>query len=116
MTGLCLSLSQQFLILYTKVCALLMDKLSRTTLGELVAKIGLDASNKHVFDWCVSHWSSGYDLHGTCVFKLADVSVILECEQMMLGHPMQFTVLWTDARNVTILCTRKGWDAITHMN
>ena len=42
LAGWCLSLSQCFLIMFTKVCEQLSSKLSRKNFGELLAMIGLD--------------------------------------------------------------------------
>ena len=50
LAGWCLSLSQRFLIMFTKVCDVLSTKLPVKKSGELLAMIGLDASDKRVFD------------------------------------------------------------------
>ena len=50
LAGWCLSLIQRFLIMFTKVCDELSTKLSVKLFGELIAMIGLDASDKPVFD------------------------------------------------------------------
>ena len=49
LAGWCLSLSQHFLIMFTKVCDELSTKLSVKHFGELLAMIGLDALDKRVF-------------------------------------------------------------------
>ncbi len=46
LAGWCLSMSQRFLIMFTKVCDQLSNKLSRKHFGELLAMIGLDESDK----------------------------------------------------------------------
>ena len=53
LAGWCLSLSQRFLIMFTKMCDVLSAKLSVNVYGELLAMIGLDASDNRVFNRCV---------------------------------------------------------------
>ena len=48
--------------MFTKVCDVFSTKLPPTFFEELLAKIGLDASDKCVFDRCVSHKSPDGDL------------------------------------------------------
>jgi hypothetical protein len=50
LAGWCLSLSQRFLIMFTKVCEELSNKLSVKHFGKLLAMIGLDADDTRVFD------------------------------------------------------------------
>ena len=64
MAGWSLLLSQRFLIMFTKVCDVFSTKLSVKLFGELLAKLGLDALDKRVFDQCVSHKSPDGDLDG----------------------------------------------------
>jgi hypothetical protein len=45
LAGWCLSLSQRFLIMFTKVCDQLSNKLSRKHFGELLAMLGIDADD-----------------------------------------------------------------------
>ena len=60
----CLSLSQHILIIYTKVCDVFSTKLPVRIFGDLLAKIGLDASDHRLFDQCVGHKSPDSDLYG----------------------------------------------------
>ncbi len=48
LAGWCLSLSQCFLIIFTKVCDVLSTKLPLKHFGEMLAMIGLDALDKRV--------------------------------------------------------------------
>ena len=50
LAGWCLLLSQRFLIMFTKVCDVFSTKLSVKLFGELLAMIGIDASDKRVFN------------------------------------------------------------------
>jgi hypothetical protein len=85
-------------------------------MGELLAKIGLDASHERVFDQCVSHQSPAGDLNGMWELKLADMSVVLDCDQMMLSCPMSFTFMTKNSQPTTMSCIGKGWNLKTHMN
>ena len=70
LAGWCLSLSQRFLIMFTKVCDELSTKLSVTHFGELLAMIGIDASDKRVCSRCGSRKSPDGDLIGDIRFLL----------------------------------------------
>ena len=69
LAGWCLSLSQRFLMVYTKVVAAYMIKWSSPTFAELLEKIGLDGNHERVFDQCVSHQLPAGDLNGKVGFK-----------------------------------------------
>ncbi len=79
LAGWCLSLSQRFLIMFTKVCDAFSNKLSEKQSGELLAMIGLDASDYRVCNRCGSHKSPDGDLHGDQIFTLAGMEVTLNC-------------------------------------
>ena len=64
--------------MFTKVCDVLSTKLSVKHFGELIAMIGLDASDKRVFNRCVSHKSPDGDLHGDQIFTLAGMELTLD--------------------------------------
>ena len=72
LAGWCLSLSQRFLIMFTKVCNALSTKLQLNLFGQLLAMIGLDSSDNRVCNRCNSHKSPAGDLHGDQIFTLAD--------------------------------------------
>jgi hypothetical protein len=91
LAGWCLSLSQRFLIMFTKVCDWLSNKLSMKHFGELLAMIGLDKSDKQrVFTQCVSHKSLDDDLHGDQDFTLVGMKLTLDCNRMGSMRPIQF--------------------------
>ena len=64
LAGWCLSLSQRFLIMFTKMCDVFSTKLPVKYFEDSLAKIGSDASDKRVFDQCVGHKSPEGDLDG----------------------------------------------------
>ena len=68
--------------MFTKVCGVFLLKLSVTLFGELLAMIGLDASDKRVFDQGVSHKSPNGDLQGDQIFTLAGMELTLDCVKM----------------------------------
>ena len=75
LAGWCFSLSQRYPIMFTNVCDVFSNKLSVKKNWELLAMIGLDASNKRAFNQCVSHKSPDGDLHGDNFFTLAGMEL-----------------------------------------
>ena len=68
--------------MFKKVCDVFSNKFSVKHFGELIAMIGLDASDKRLFDQCVHHRSPDGDLHGDQIFTLAGMELTLDCGKM----------------------------------
>ena len=116
LAGWCLSLSQRYLIMFTKVCEQLSDKLSVKHFVELLAMMGLDAADTRVFNRCIIHKSPKDDLHGNQIFTLVGMKMTLDCEKMWSMRPIQFNETALMCKNPTISSTAKGWDVKTHFN
>ena len=100
LAGWCLSLSQRFLLMFTKVCDGLSNQLTVKHFDYLTAMIGLDAVDKYVFNRCVQHKSPEGDLYGDQIFTLVGMEMTLDCKTMMSG--VQFN-LWKLCKQATIL-------------
>ena len=70
LAGWCLSLSQRFLIMFTKVCDGFTTQLSVKHFDYFTEMIGLHALDKSVFDRCVQHKSPEGDLYGDQILHL----------------------------------------------
>ncbi len=117
LSGWGLSLSQRFLIMYTKVCDQLSNKLSQKNFGELIAMIGFDTGdNDPVFTRCMSHKSPDDDLHGNQEFTLVGMTLTLDCDKMITMRPIQFIETNLSCSNPTLLTTGKGWNVKDHFN
>ena len=116
LAGWCLSLSQRFLIMFTKVCDQLSNKVSVKHFGELLAMIGLDANDTRVFTRCVSHKSPDNDLNGDQIFTLVGMKMTLDCTKMWCMRPIQFIETALMCQNPTLSTTGKGWNVKTHFN
>jgi hypothetical protein len=114
--GWCLSLSQRFLIMFTKVCDVFSNKQSVKRCEELLAMIGLDASDKRVCNQCGTHKSPDGDLHGDQIFTLAGMELTLDCVKMRSMCPIQFIETVQTCQNPTLLTTGIGWNVKTHFN
>ena len=90
LAGWCLSLSQRFLIMFTRLYDALLKKLRLKHFGEFLAMIGLDSSDKRVFDQCLHHKSPDGDLHGNQIFTLVGMDLTLDCKKLMSMRPIQF--------------------------
>ena len=77
---------------------------------------GLDASDKRVFNRCVSHKSPGGDLHGDKLFTLAVMELTLDCVKMRSMCPIQFIETAQTCRNPTLSTIGIGWHVKTHLN
>ncbi len=102
--------------MFTKLCDVLSTKLPLKNFGELIAMIGLDESDKHVFDQCLHHKSPDGDLHGDQIFTLVGMDLTLDCKKMMSMHPIQFIETVQTCQNPTLSTTGIGWDVKTHFN
>jgi len=116
LAGWCLSLSQRFLIMFTKVCDQLCTKLSVNYFDDLLAMIGLDDSDKHALTRCVNHKSPEDDLHGDQDFTLVDMKLTLDCNKMLSMRPIQFIETQLSCHNPTLSTTGKGWNVKDHFN
>ena len=116
LAGWCLSLSQRFLIMFTKVCDQLCTKLSVNYFDDLLAMIGLDDSDKHALTRCVNHKSPEDDLHGAQDFTLVDMKLTLDCNKMLSMRPIQLIETKLSCHNPTLSTTGKGWNVKDHFN
>ncbi len=116
LAGWCLSLSQRFLIMFTKVCDVISTKLSVKYFGNLSAMIGLNGLDKSVFHQCVHHKSPDGDLHGDQIFTLVGMKLILDCNKMWSMRPIQFIETKLSCQNPTLSTTGKGWNVKDHFN
>ena len=116
LAGWCLSLSQRFLIMFTKVCDVLSTKFALNSFEQLLAMIGLDSSDNCVCNQCHSHKSPDGDLHGDQIFKLVGMELTLDCKKMMSMRPIQFIETAQMCQNPTLTTTGIGWNVKTHFN
>ncbi len=116
LAGWRLSLSQLYLIMFTKVCDQLSKKLPVKLVGELLAMIGLDSSDNRVCKRCNSHKSPVGDLHGDKIFTLVGMDLTLDCKKMMSMRPIQFIETVQTCQNPTLSTTGIGCDVKTHFN
>ncbi len=63
-----------------KSVSCIIKKLPLIHFGELLAMIGLDESDKRVFDQYLHHKSPEGDLHGDQIFTLAGMELTLDCK------------------------------------
>jgi len=91
-------------------------KLSVKHFGELLAMIGLDASDTRVFNQCVSHKSPDGDLHGDQIFTLAGMELTLDFAKMMYMRPIQFIETVPICQNPNLSTIGIGWHVKTHLN
>jgi hypothetical protein len=79
--------------------------------------IVLDASDKRVFDRCVSRKSPDGDLHADQILTLAGMGLTLDCVKMRSMHPrIQFIETLQASKNTTLSTIGIGWHVKTHTN
>ena len=77
--------------------------------------IGLDTSDKRVFDQCVHHKSPEGDLHGDQIFTLAGMELTLDCVKMRSTRPIQFIGPFQASWNASLSTIGIGWHVKTHL-
>ena len=88
LAGWRLLLSQCYLIMFAYVCYVLSTKFPIKLFGELLAMIGLDELDKHVFNQCVFKKNPLGDLHSDQIFTLAGMELTLDCDIIRSTRPI----------------------------
>ena len=112
LAGWCLSLSQQFILLYTDICHVIIDILpehpDQPTFSQLLSKMGIDAGHERLFDHCVKFKNEEDDLVGTWNCNLADMLVEMDFEMILIECPLQITITNSESKQVTMSQTGAG--------
>ena len=120
LAGWSLSLSQQFLLMYTQHCRaiinILPDHPDQPTLGHLLSKMGIDADNERLFDHCVTFKNGEDDINSVWNIKLADSIVEMDFDKIVLERPLQIKITDSESKQTTMCKTGAGWDDKTHLN
>ena len=78
--------------------------------------IGLDESDEHVFNLCVTNNHPLGDLHGDQIFTLAGMELTQDCDIVWTIRPIQIFETIQASQNATLSTIGAGWNVKTHIN